>query len=102
MRLKIKELRAEFQVTQKELADKIGNTQRNVCNWENGKSEPDCESMVKIANLFGITLDELFGRNTIFVEWNRPSDTDRRILRSIRTLTDEQKDTLLDFLQTIN
>lgn len=102
MRLKIKELRAEFQVTQKELADNIGNTQRNVCNWENGKSEPDCETIVKIANVFGITLDELFGRNPISVEWNGPADVDRRILRSIRMLNDEQKDTLLDFLQTIN
>lgn len=102
MRLKIKELRTEFQITQKELAAKIGNTQRNVCNWENGKSEPDCESIIKIANLFGVTLDELFGRTTTSKEWDGPAVADRRIVRSIRMLSDEQKDTLLEFLQTIH
>lgn len=101
MRLKIRELRTEFQITQKELADKIGNTQRNVCNWENGKSEPDCESIVKIANLFGVTLDELFGRNPLLMDWDGHAVTDKRLLRSIRTLSDEQKDKLLEFLQTI-
>lgn len=102
MKLKIKELRSEFQITQKELADKIGNTQRNVCNWENGKSEPDYDSLVKVADLFGVTLDELFGREQPSLETRGPAETDRLILRSIRMLNDEQKDTLLEFLQTIN
>ncbi len=63
MVIRIKELREEFQLTQKELADKIGNVQRNVSNWENGTSEPDCETLLRLADVFGVTLDELFGRN---------------------------------------
>lgn len=60
--LKIKELREEFQLTQGELADKISNAQRNVSNWEKGTSEPDCATLVRLADVFGVTLDELFGR----------------------------------------
>lgn len=62
MKLKIKELREEYQMTQKELAAKLDNVQRNVSNWENGVSEPDCETILKIAELFDISIDELFGR----------------------------------------
>ncbi len=46
MKLKIRELREEYQLTQKELAQKISNVQRNVSNWENGTSEPDCETIL--------------------------------------------------------
>ena len=41
MIIRIKELREEFGLTQKELAAKIGNVQRNISHWENGSSEPD-------------------------------------------------------------
>ena len=62
MKLKIKELREEFGMTQKELANKLSNTQRNISNWENGVSEPDCETILKIADLFEVSLDELLQR----------------------------------------
>ena len=96
MILRIKELREEFQLTQKELADKIGNVQRNVSNWENGTSEPDCETLVRLADVFGITLDELFGRNE-----NPTTDalkTEFPFYRLIRHLTDKQTDALKNFL----
>lgn len=63
MKLRIKELREEYSLTQKELAQKLSNVQRNVSNWENGASEPDCETILKIAELFGVSIDELFGRS---------------------------------------
>ncbi len=62
MQLKIKELREENGLTQKKLAELLGNAQRNVSNWESGASEPDCETIVKLADVFGVTIDELFGR----------------------------------------
>ncbi|MBQ7913830.1 MAG: helix-turn-helix transcriptional regulator, partial [Clostridia bacterium] len=62
MKLRIKELREELQLTQKELAEKIGNVQRNISNWESGASEPDCETILKLSEIFDVTIDELFGR----------------------------------------
>lgn len=62
MKLKIKELREENGLTQKELAAKIGNMQRNISNWENGIIEPDCTTILKLADVFNVSIDELFGR----------------------------------------
>lgn len=67
MVLKIKQLREENGMTQKELADRVGNVQRNVSNWEIGASEPDCETIVRLAEVFGVTLDELFGREELTI-----------------------------------
>ena len=89
MILKIKELREEFAMTQTALAQKIGTTQRNVSNWENGTSEPDCETIVKIANLFEVSIDELFGRD--MVEKNlKYSGIDRQLISVFLGLTESR------------
>ena len=96
MELRIKELREELQLTQKEVAEKIDNVQRNVSNWENGTSEPDCENLIKLAELFGVSVDELLGRERAAVP---PEVGDRRLLRAIRKLNDGQREALLRLLE---
>lgn len=101
MKLRIKELREEMHYTQKEIADKVGSSQRNVCNWENGSHEPDCETLVKLADLFFVSLDELFGRESGF---GFKVANDRALsdaMRAVSKLTDEQKITLSSFLTTV-
>ena len=99
MRLKIKELREEYQMTQKELAEKISNVQRNVSNWESGNSEPDCQSILLIAECFDVTIDELFGRSTSNRNALSANSVELAMLRIIRTLTETQKASLLQFLR---
>ena len=99
MKLKIRELREEKNLTQKELATLIGNVQRNISNWENGWNEPDCESIVKLANVFGVTLDELFGRDTPI-----PPELDKdreRLVRAVLSLHSEQQAALFTLLKSI-
>ena len=102
MKLKIKEYREELQLTQKQLADKIANVQRNISNWENGVSEPDCETILHLAELFDITIDELFGRVNTTPAYSPTNGIEKNILQVVRKLTDAQKYTLLQFLREIN
>lgn len=99
MRLKIKELREEMQMTQKELADKVNNMQRNVSNWENGTSQPDLETIVKLADAFEVTLDELFGRIAL-PAGVQPSTAEQQLLRAFRRLPAEKRQVFLQFLET--
>ena len=101
MKLKIKEFREELQFTQKELAEKIGNVQRNVSNWENGTSEPDLDTIVKLADIFDITIDELFGRETPFLGHQQATGIEFSILKSVRQLTEAQKYALMQFLREL-
>ena len=59
---KISELRKEKGITQEELADKLGVSPQAVSKWENDLSCPDIMSLPDIADIFGITIDELFGK----------------------------------------
>lgn len=60
--VRLKELRLKKGLTQTELGEKVGVKQNTFTNWENGKREPSFENLVKLADLFDVSLDWLFGR----------------------------------------
>lgn len=62
----LKTLREDAGLTQAQLAEKLHTTQRKVSYWENGKIEPDLASLWNIADLFGVSIDELLGRTNFF------------------------------------
>lgn len=49
-------------LTQEELSKQLGGSKNLVSNYENGISTPDIYTLVKLADIFDITLDELVGR----------------------------------------
>ena len=58
---RIYESRKQMGVTQEVLAEKLGITPQSISRWENGQSRPDVDMLPKLAALFGITIDALFG-----------------------------------------
>ena len=58
---KIAELRREHNMKQDELAEMLDVTPQAVSKWENGASMPDIALLPKLANIFGVTIDDLFG-----------------------------------------
>lgn len=53
---RLKKLRSDSKLTQKQLAEKLNVSQNAVYNWENGKREPNLDMMKKIAKVFDIAL----------------------------------------------
>ena len=49
-------------LTQEELSKQLGGSKNLVSNYENGISTPDIYTLVKLTDIFDITLDELVGR----------------------------------------
>ena len=54
-------LRKEFNYKQSDLADKLGTTQRRISYLESGKVEPDLQTLIQLATLFGVSVDYLIG-----------------------------------------
>ena len=52
-------LRKEHNMTQLQLAEKMGVTDKAVSKWERDLSCPDVASLPRLAELFGITVDEM-------------------------------------------
>ncbi len=55
----ISSLRKENGMTQLELAEKMGVTDKAVSKWERDLSYPDVNSIPKLADIFGVSVDEL-------------------------------------------
>ena len=55
----IKKYRTELGLSQEDFADKIFVTRQSVSNWENDKNYPDINSLVLMAEIFGVSLDSL-------------------------------------------
>lgn len=61
---RIMENRKRLGWTQDRLAEQIGVSAQAVSKWENDQSCPDISLLPKLAELFGITVDELLGHKT--------------------------------------
>jgi transcriptional regulator with XRE-family HTH domain len=56
---KLKAARKAAGLTQVELADKVGVTQRDVSRWETGRREPGVLTVKKMAQALGCSMDDL-------------------------------------------
>lgn len=56
---KLKRQRLKQGYTQQEAAEKMYVTRQTISNWENEKSYPDLQSVVRLSDLYKISLDEL-------------------------------------------
>jgi len=59
----LKMWRLAMNLTQKNMADLLGISDRGYRNYENGRNEPSISDLIKLADLFGVSLDVLVGRD---------------------------------------
>ena len=62
MVVNLKKLRTERGFSQERLASLIGITQQAVYKYENLSVEPDIQTLIQLADLFGVSVDYLIGR----------------------------------------
>lgn len=68
-------LRKANGMTQQELADRLGVSNKAVSRWERDENAPDLSLIPAIAEIFGVTCDELFKRGTNFLRRRRTNKT---------------------------
>jgi transcriptional regulator with XRE-family HTH domain len=62
---RLKQLREENNLLQREIAEKLNMPRSTYVNYENGSREPDVETIKKIANYYNCTIDYLLGMTEI-------------------------------------
>lgn len=71
----IAECRKKKNLTQVELAEKLGVSDKSVSKWENGKCLPDVSLYKELCNILGITLNEFFaGEKIKEIEYKAKAD----------------------------
>lgn len=65
---KIKEARTTMGITQEQAAEQLLVSRQTISSWENGKSLPDIVSVIKMSELYQISLDELLKGDEEFMK----------------------------------
>lgn len=102
----LKKLRREKNLSQKELGNKLGLAESTIGMYEQGKRQPDYETLLKIANFFEVTVDFLLGNPTgesIVKETGAPyniSDPDLQIaFKDASDFSEEARRQAIDFIK---
>ncbi len=79
----IAEKRKEKNLTQMQLAEKLGITDRAVSKWETGRSLPDASIMLELCSLLNITVNDLLSGEVVSME-NHDERTEKLLLEMIK------------------
>ena len=63
--MNLKEIRIKRNLTQQQVADNIGCSTVVYSRYENGIRQPSIETLLRLADLFGVTVDYLIGRQNL-------------------------------------
>ncbi len=88
---RIKELRNEKDLTQEELGRLINVTKVSICCYENGTRVPTLETIVALADIFEVSLDNLLGREVEVVVKKRKTRMSREEVEFIKEIRKSER-----------
>jgi transcriptional regulator with XRE-family HTH domain len=103
---RLKRLRMEKGITQKELADRLHISRSTIAGYESLGKEPDGEKLCALADFFGVSVDYLLGV-TDSRELTSPTPAaaqrpvEAAIAGELGSLSDRQLDRLLGYIQAL-
>ena len=103
--LRLRTLRKAAHLTQGDVAEKLNIHRTAYTKYETDRANPDKTCLLMLAELFGVSVDELLGKEptmTAFLQDSAASETvvgltsrEQELLSTFRRLTTEQQDQLL-------
>ena len=73
----IYELRKKANLSQEQLAEKVGVSRQTISKWELGETAPDIKQAQVLSQVFSVGLDELTGNDTKEVIYKKVSNTEK-------------------------
>ena len=96
MSVNIKDIRLRKGLTQSEVATALGVSSVVYSRYENGKRQPSIDTLVQMADIFGVTVDYLLGRQDI--EDSTLSEYELHLLIASRNADERAKQDALNML----
>ena len=98
---RLKDLRKQAELTQVEVAEKLGISQPAYASWERGAKKPTQENLVKIAQILNVSVDYLIGNSE--EESNELDNIELLFRMNSKGLTEEEKEIfkkeLIEFME---
>jgi transcriptional regulator with XRE-family HTH domain len=98
---RLRELRTARSLTQTRLAELLAISPRVYSRWETGDVTPHFDTIVRLADILGVSLDELAGRKEVSSQNSIRNPELNRLYKKVDQLSDEDQKALLVVLDSL-
>ena len=98
---RLKELRTTRKLTQNRLAELLNVKPRVYSRWETGDAVPHFDTIVRLADILGVTLDEMAGRTDAPTQATIRNPELNRLYKKVDLLSDEDQSALVVVLDSL-
>ena len=81
--MKIKELRQKLCISQREVSEKLNIPQTTLFSYEKNVSDPNIATLIKLADFYNVTVDELLGREADTINLKFLGETESYLIKKI-------------------
>lgn len=97
----LKSSRTGKHLSQAEVAERLGIPRATYQSYENGRNEPNIETLIKLADFFNVSVDTLIGHDADLVDLRAVNKNQRyAIEKLVNSLTDEQVGEIVGHIKT--
>lgn len=83
---RLKNARNEQGLTQEQVAEELGVSRQSISNWENNRAYPDIISVIRMSDLYSVSLDELLKEDKKMIEYLENATNEVKSRRSFSKL----------------
>lgn len=98
----IRENREKLGINQVELGKMMNVSKQTVSNWENNNRIPPTPTLDKLADVLGVSVDNLLGRHTDLSEVDIENDEDYILVKEISRLDKADKEFVKQLIKKLN
>ncbi len=88
-------------LTQKDVAEQMGASQRAVAHWETNSVALRAEQLAALADVLGVTVDYLMGRADVLPQKSLHGGKTRQLFEEVSALPRAQQQRILDVVQAM-
>ena len=98
---RLSKFRKGLNLTQNEMAEKLEIPRATYQSYENGRNQPNIETLIKMADFFGVSVDTLIGHDAKIVDLQTVSKNQKYIIEKVvNILTDEEVGEIVGHIKT--
>ena len=98
---RIRDLREDEQLTQKEIAEKVFDSQQHYQLYESGKREPPLNFAIQLSKIYGVSIDYIAGLTNDKGGLHKNSSEETELLNKYKSLSDKRKGRVLQLLDIL-
>ena len=88
-------------ISQNKLAEKLNISRTTYQSYENGRNQPNIETLIKMAEFFGVSVDALIGHDANIIDLQTISKNQKYIIEKVvNVLTDEEVGEIVGHIKT--